>query len=267
VPTVRVDGEEAYFRGGSSGPYTLVLVHGASHQGGKWDRILSQVANAVAPDLPGHGASRGPGRERIADYAAWLERFAAALGLERPLAVGHSMGGAICLSAVVAGGDWSGLGLVATGARLRVHPDLLQVLRAGRVPEHLAEMMFGPRALSGQIRQEERALAACDPVVRAMDFAACDAFDLRPRLAEVAVPTEVMVGGEDRLTPAPYGEFLAQAIPGAQFTLVPDAGHLLMVEQPAVVLRVLRRLVARARAADGTAPDAPVVGEGSPGDR
>lgn len=65
------------------------------------------------------------------------------------------------------------------------------------------------------------------------------------------VPTLVMVGGADRLTPAAHGRRLAEAMPDAELVEVDDAGHVLPLEHPGVVTGGLRRLIERARPAAG----------------
>jgi 3-oxoadipate enol-lactonase len=60
-------------------------------------------------------------------------------------------------------------------------------------------------------------------------------YDLRARLPEIKVPTLVMVGEEDVLTPPWYARELAEHIPDTQFVVVPQAGHALTIEQPAIV--------------------------------
>ena len=65
------------------------------------------------------------------------------------------------------------------------------------------------------------------------DFRACDAFDVMGRLGEIELPTLVLCGESDALTPPKYSHFLAGNIPGARLEMVEAAGHMLMLEQPA----------------------------------
>jgi pimeloyl-ACP methyl ester carboxylesterase len=60
------------------------------------------------------------------------------------------------------------------------------------------------------------------------------------------IPTLVMTGGGDRLTPPAHGNAIAAAVPGSELIEIPEAGHVLMLEHPAEVTDALRRLVARA---------------------
>ena len=63
------------------------------------------------------------------------------------------------------------------------------------------------------------------------DFHACNGFDVMDRLGEIRVPTLVVNGDDDRLTPLKYGEYLAANIPGAVLKIIHGAGHLAMLEK------------------------------------
>jgi pimeloyl-ACP methyl ester carboxylesterase len=69
--------------------------------------------------------------------------------------------------------------------------------------------------------------------------------DSRPLLSAIDVPTEIIVGAEDRLTPPEIAAELRDLIPGAGLTIVPHCGHLPPLEQPAAVNVALERWLAR----------------------
>ncbi len=76
------------------------------------------------------------------------------------------------------------------------------------------------------------------------DFMACDRFDVMTRLRDVEIPTLVLGGRDDRLTPPKYAAFLAGAIPGARLVEIEAAGHFPQLEQPATVNLTLRDFLA-----------------------
>ena len=96
----------------------LILVHGAGGNHQHWGAAVRNLrsANVYALDLPGHGRSSGNGRTAIADYAAFVVGFMDALGLQKAVIAGHSMGGAIATTMALelpatcgwagAGGNW-----------------------------------------------------------------------------------------------------------------------------------------------------------------
>ena len=215
----------------------LVFIHGA---GGSHQLWLYQVrglpqATSYALDLPGHGQSTGPGRDSITAYTDWLIAFLDAAGLEQAALVGHSMGGAIALDAVLRYPERvAGLGLVSTGARLRVASTVLDGLRNDRAAtvRLIAEWCYSPQVPPEMIRLGEQQIAATPPEVLHGDFVACNAFDVTGRLSEIVATTVVVCGTEDRMTPLKYATYLRDNIPGAVLHLVEGAGHMVMLERP-----------------------------------
>jgi pimeloyl-ACP methyl ester carboxylesterase len=247
MPYLSVAGQKTYFvRRDSIPPSQLpvVFIHGAggSHQHWLYQvRDLSQ-APTYALDLPGHGRSAAPGRDSVQAYSGWLVALLDALELERVVLVGHSMGGAIALCATLDIPDRiAGLGLLASGARLSVSPALLDAIR--RDPEEavgaICSSAFGPGAAPQMFQQGMQQMGSVPAGVLWGDFKACNDFDVMGRLGEIAVPTVVLCGTLDTLTPAKYSFFLRDHIPGAQLHLVEGSGHMVMLEKPGEVLKAL----------------------------
>ena len=67
------------------------------------------------------------------------------------------------------------------------------------------------------------------------DYLACDGFDSMDRISGITFPTLVISATQDRMTPVKYGEYLHQRIPGAAFTLIEHAGHMMAIEKPDAV--------------------------------
>jgi len=233
----------------------LVLVHGAGGTHLHWPprlRRLKQV-DVYGLDLPGHGHSNGNGRESISSYADCVANWAEAARVHRFVLAGHSMGGAIAIDFALRHADLlAGLVLVGSGARLRVHPGILSGVLDdfASTAKQITEWAIGPMASEKQRSLYLRALLDVDPAVLLADFTACNGFDMladspaEDRLAQIAVPTLVVCGAEDRLTPPKYSRYLQERIDGAELLLVPEAGHMVMLEQPQAVTRAIREFVA-----------------------
>jgi len=252
MPVLTVGGRRAAYLDAGSGR-ALMLVHGAGGRGAVWGPQvagLSDVAHVLAPDLPGHGGSDGPGCTRVAEYAEWLLGFVDAAGLGRVTLGGHSMGGAIAQAVALAHPDRiDGLVLVGTGARLRVLPRILELFRKGS-PEAaslVASLSYSPRTEPGRVVEAEHALRETPPLVTLGDFLACDRFDVMAEVKAVRAPTLVVVGRDDVLTPPKYAAFLASAIRGARLAEVDAAGHFPQLEQPAGVNDAIRAFLASLR--------------------
>lgn len=230
-------------------PYPpLLLIHGAGGTHLDWAATLRQL-NSLVPDLPGHGKSPGPGRTLIADYAADMHALLDALALSQAVLVGHSMGGAIALHLALTYPERvRGLVLIGTGAKLGVAPQIRDPLPDQ--PEVVATLLrdwLWSSTTPDAVRQATYDLfMQVNPQVVLGDYAACQAFDLRDRLAEITAPTLVITGSEDRLTPPRYGEYLAEHLPQATLVSIAGGGHMMTLEQPQRVAAAVRNwLIAR----------------------
>jgi pimeloyl-ACP methyl ester carboxylesterase len=250
VPTVRVQQTELYYAQAGQGQPALLFVHGAGGDHTIWGEQLRELApsfSVAALDLNGHG--RSPAREGEG-FQTYTEDVLAVLeALAMPtVVVGHSMGGAIALMvALQRPKDLVGLGLVGTGAKLRVHPQILELCQTDfeRAIDFIVQWAFAEQS-PPELR--ERACAqmrrnGADALLR--DFSSCNTFDVMARLSEVAVPTLILCGRDDKLTPVKYSEFLQQNIPNAQLKIIEGAGHMVMVEQPHALTQALREFCAR----------------------
>jgi len=230
----------------AAGRPPLVLIHGAGGMRLYWPPKLRRLQgwSVYALDLPGHGDSPGPGQPTIAGYRQAVEAWMDGLGLPPVVVVGHSMGGAIAQSLALDAPDRvAGLALVGTGARLRVHPMLLEATRPGGAAAEaltaLASSWYSPSVSPRMREQAARSLEAVDPAVLHADFQACDGFDVMDRLGAIGQPALVIVGEDDQMTPVKYARHLADHLANARLEMVPGAGHMVMLEQPAMLDAIL----------------------------
>lgn len=224
----------------------VVLLHGASGNAATWQPTLSawDWAAVACPDLPGRGSHQAhPPRARVEALADWLAGWLVDAALERPILVGHSLGGAVALTlALEAPQQLGGLVLVSSAARLRVAPAILAAVATGK-PLSLA-FAFGPQTPQAVVQQYDALAALTPPDAAQADWHACDAFDLRHRLSEVACPTLVLHGDADALTLPKHQQSLAEAIPGAQRIALPHVGHMLPWEDAAGLSAAVRAFAA-----------------------
>ncbi|HEU4384204.1 MAG TPA: alpha/beta fold hydrolase [Anaeromyxobacteraceae bacterium] len=234
----------------ASGP-PLLLVHGAGGTHRSWPEAMRALPGrrVIALDLPGHGGSPGPAKAEVAGYARSVLGLLDALRLGTAAVAGHSMGGAVALTlALEAPARVAALCLVGTGARLRVSQAILQATAdppaLARAADSIAAWSLGPSAGEALQREVLEGLLAAGPGVVHGDFAACNAFDVMGRLGEIRVPSLVVCGAEDRLTPPKYSEFLRDRIAGARLELIQGAGHMVMLEAPGAVARLVEGFLA-----------------------
>lgn len=251
MPYLTIDGVNYHYSAKTPGrgdPKQAVLfVHGA---GGSHLRWALQVADlgreylAMAVDLPGHGMSGGLPSDQIARYSEFIYAFSERiLGFPFFLA-GHSMGGAVALDFALNYPErLAGLVLMGTGSRLRVQPAILEAFKSGNPPGNMPVFMYRPGTPEDALKAAGEEIKRTDPSVFYSDFTACDRFDVSGRLGEIGVPALVLTGDRDVLTPVKYGKFLADNIKNAQFEIIEEAGHMLMLEQPGAVNSALKRFI------------------------
>lgn len=243
-PTIGLHHEE--HGGGSQGP-PLVFVHGAGGSRLHWPPSLRRLAGyrALAIDLPGHGDSPAGDDASIDAFAHGLTNWCASVDARRPVLVGHSMGAAIALTAALAGpAVLAGLVLIGAGARLKVNPQLLedvgQPTTFAAAVDQILTWSFAAQADPRMVELARARLLETGPVVLAADLRACDRFDVAERLAEIHLPTLIVVGRNDRMTPLRLSEALQSGIAGARLQVVEAAGHMVMLERPEAVAAALQ---------------------------
>lgn len=217
-----------------------MFIHGAMGTHDQWEkqmRFFSKNFQVFAVDLPGHGRSDPPrGEISINYYSTLISDLIARLDLEKPVVCGHSMGGAIGLQLAIDRPNLLGaLVLVGTGAKLGVHPDILTAFRTNcreAIEQFLGPWAFSKKADQVMIKAVIQQLIGIKPTIAVADWEACDAFDCRDRLEELQLPTLIIVGEEDKLTPVWYSEYLLKQIRGSTLEKIPEAGHYVMLEKP-----------------------------------
>jgi pimeloyl-ACP methyl ester carboxylesterase len=235
---------------------TIVLLHGAGFDHTAWALHSRWFAHhgygVLAPDLPGHGRSSGAPLPAIADMADWTAALLDAAGAARARLVGHSMGSLVALeTAARHPARVIALGLIGTADAMAVGPDLLKAAEAN---DHAAIDMvsiwgLGYQAeLGGSLAPglwmhsgAERILERCRPGVLFSDLSACNAYqNALAAAAKIAIPTTLILGERDMMTPARAGKALAAALPNSRTIVLRGAGHMMMAERPDELLAALQ---------------------------
>jgi pimeloyl-ACP methyl ester carboxylesterase len=269
--------------GPASGP-TVVLAHGWTCSIVFWVRQINALADAgyrvVAYDQRGHGDSGVPGPagytpEALADdFSAVLSAVTSSAD-EQVLAVGHSMGS---MTLIAFGGrhpeqlrrQVAAAALTSTGMhelflRSRIVPMPLPLAKLA-MPVSVALMGFSPpKGRMPRLNQEivkygslsrgasrsdvdfcARVVEACPPQTRARFARMLSGLDLDGKVRDFAVPTVVVAGGKDRLTPIWHARRMAATLPNLEQLLeLPRSGHMTPVQSAAEVNAVLFRLAGR----------------------
>ena len=238
--TIPVQGIETHlFEAGSASAPPALFLHGA-HSGNLWldyHRALAEHFHVFAPDLPGFGLTGRPDWMRdITDYVLYLQDLLQALGLKKPLIIGHSLGGWMAAELAVWYPELIGKLVLCNAAGLRVKGSPMANLFALNPQEALA-LCF----------ENSNAAAPLIPAEPSIDFFMTQYREnislallmwnpnydprLERRLARITCPTLIIWGANDRLIPPVYGETWHKSIPGSTLVSMPGTGHMPMFEQ------------------------------------
>ncbi len=246
-------GQPARVREMGAGP-PIVLVHGYPLDGAMWSGVARALAlrfRVCKPDLPGRGDTAAPSEGRLDDYADFVAAILDRIGGRAGLA-GFSMGGYVALA--VARRRHPSLGALALvdtrasaddAAGKAKRDEAIATARtqgAAAIADAMLPRLVAPDSLSrGDLAERiRRIMLRQKPETIEGDLAAMrDRPDARDVLPGISVPTLVVVGEADALTPPPDSEAMAAAVPGARLVRIPDAGHLTPMERPGAVSAAL----------------------------
>lgn len=248
----------------------LVLVHAFPLDHGMWRRQepLGESLRLIVPDLRGFGGSAGSVPRSIADLADDVAALLDAVHLERPAVIcGVSMGGYVAQHLAVRHPDRVAA-LVLVDTKLEADTPEARAARVdlagkvGRLGQSILADAMIPRLLAvprsdadplvvarhAENRALLQSLIERQPVatIQAALAALGDRPDMTDALRHVSVPTLLVVGAEDQITPPSCLEAAEAIIPEAKLLIVPAAGHLVPLEAPEVFNRAVLDFLAEA---------------------
>ena len=234
----------------------LLLIHGYPLDRSIWAHQVATLSGwkRIAPDLRGLGISDTPeGGYSMAAYADDMARLLDRLRLDKAVVAGLSMGGYIAFEMLRRHRNRVA-GLILADTRADADTDdakrardeaaeLAQEKGAAAIAERMIPRLVGRSTQQTQPQMVERlreiiGRASVPGIVGALR-AMRDRADSTPLLASIDVPTLVVVGQEDELTPPALAKAMTEAIPSAAMTTIPGAGHVTCLEAPTAVSRVL----------------------------
>jgi pimeloyl-ACP methyl ester carboxylesterase len=278
---------------GPGGGRPVLLLHGVTLSSAVWHYQLRDLAAAghrvAALDFRGHGRSlAGSEGYTIDRLAADVEEVTAALGFEGLVVAGHSMGGMVALRmlardpALAAGAGRVGAlmlaatsaspvrhrgvplarGLVAAARPLLMRSAALSArlpgptLPANDLAFLLARITFGDAASPGEVSFTGSLTSEVPARVSAALVLDIVRFDAEAVLDSIRLPTVVVVGDHDLMTPVSHAKAMAAAIPGSSLEVLAGCGHMVMLERRTEVNQLLTGLAGAGPgpAGDGTEP-------------
>jgi pimeloyl-ACP methyl ester carboxylesterase len=222
----------------------VLLLHGGPFTVAVLAQHLAETTHVIAPTHPGFNGTERPAnidsvRALADEYARYLE----AEDLQDVLVVGSSMGGWLAAELALgsAADRITGVVLInAAGIDVAGHP-IRNI--SGMLPQELAQYSFHDPSNLKLPAPTPEGLAIAQGNAATLNALAGDPYMHDPtllgRLGGIHTPTLVIWGASDRVVDVDYGRAFAAAIPDARFELIPEAGHLPHLEQPAAVFAAL----------------------------
>ncbi|MCK4848249.1 MAG: alpha/beta hydrolase [Candidatus Heimdallarchaeota archaeon] len=219
---------------------TLVFIHGGGGDKTQWhfqrDFFQARGFGVLTFSLSSHGKSFHSSNNSILDYVKEVSSLISQLELINYVLIGHSMGGGVVLSygLSISSNPPAGIILIGTGAKLNVAPVFFDLLSSDF---DQALRLMGKYSYATATGVEikvinQNILSKNGPDILIKDLKACQQFDVRDKLGEIEIPSLIICGEEDEMTPVKYSEFLHKKISKSQLVTIPNAGHFVFQEAP-----------------------------------
>jgi pimeloyl-ACP methyl ester carboxylesterase len=234
----------------SEAPNTLrlpvILLHGAGSDHLCWPLEMRRLPGyrVLALDLPGHGRSQEITLHSVEEYALRVIEYMSVVGVYRAVLVGHSLGGAIALTAALRFSERvAAVGVISGGARLPLPKPLLSCLNDPKqIPQALAYLeahLFAQSARRELIAKVMNGLRRVKPEVLVSDWRAAARFDLCEELHNIDQPVWVVTGTADSMTPPALAYYLQRHLRHVTVQIIPGAGHMVLLERPSALAESL----------------------------
>jgi len=229
---------------------SIILIHGAGGSHLSWPPLMRRMPDysIYAIDLPGHGHSVDRQIDSIEDYYQLVRKWKEALSIGPVILVGHSMGSAIAMKWALNEPDIiTAMILIGSSAHLKVNPGLLISLcnpeTYSQSVDKIIRWSFSKHTHDKLKFMIGKRMVESRSEVLYRDFLICHKFNVSKQLNKINIPTLVVCGELDRMTPLPESTSLVQSLPSAHLEIVAGAGHMVMLEKPTETLTVIQRFL------------------------
>ncbi|WP_285766833.1 alpha/beta hydrolase [Peribacillus sp. SI8-4] len=228
----------------------LVILHGLGNNSQSWKQQLSQLKEdyrVIAWDAPGYGGSSDPQEEfqDFSQFADVLKEFLESLGLQSVYLLGHSMGSAIALefssrfphmveALIIADATRGSAGVSAEENERKLQNRLhsINTLKPEELAKKRVKALLSPNASYGVVKEAERIMSQVRPAgYRSVSYALSNLNQME-WLSSISVPTLVMCGELDQVTPVSESKVFHELIPHSELAIIPNTGHLCYQEDP-----------------------------------
>jgi 3-oxoadipate enol-lactonase len=251
------------FTEGSSNNKAIIFVHGFPYDHTMWDKQIDELKSnyfCVTYDIRGLGQSPiGDGQYTIESFVDDLETIIAELELRKPVLCGLSMGGYISIRAVERNeSNYSGLILCDTRSSADTaegkikRADNIRKINVFGVKQFVSDfvpMCFSVKSITDSNEEYSKvlnkSLNSNAIGVKGSLLAMAGRTDTTSYLGKIKIPSLLLCGEDDRLTPPDVMELMAEQILGSQFEIVPGAGHMAPIENASFVNSRIKKFLSK----------------------
>jgi len=225
----------------------IVILHGWGSSSRSWEKVAEVLEgegfSVFVPNLPGFGGTKPPKKNWGTDeYGEWVTKYIEMINRENIILLGHSFGGRIAIRLGAQGNISNVIGLILVGAAgIRHYRAKEQAAGwAARKAKFLKTIpgyeylrwFFYRFVLRKKDYFEARGMMR-EVLKRVVGE------DLAPLLKEIKLPTLIIWGERDKMTPLEDGYLMSQEINGSSLRIVPNAGHALNLEKPEELAEII----------------------------
>lgn len=228
----------------------LIILHGMGNNSQSWKKQLEGLSKrhtVIAWDAPGYGKSDDPEKElkEFSQFADVLKGFIESLNYESVTLLGHSMGSAIALNFCYRFPQMVDALIIADATRgsvggseeenkekLANRINNIEKLDPKEIAKQRAKVLLAPNPKPEVQKEAERIMSQVRPMgYRSVAYSLYHLDNLE-FLSSISVPTYIICGELDQVTPVSESQFFHDHLPNSSFTIIPKTGHLCYQEDP-----------------------------------
>ncbi len=230
----------------------LLFIHGSGSNLRMWDpqiEYFKKQNRVIALSLPGHaGSDQMNVPITIENYVKFVAKFIERICEDKkPIIVGHSMGSAIAQLIALSESEYiKGIILIGSGAKLKVMEMIFDFLSSNyddfiKMGSTLA---FSSKLKDKNIIEKYQEIGKLTQAfIARADFQACNDFDIMKKVEDIKLPTLIITGSDDKLTPVKYANYLAQKIKNSEMHIIDKAGHVVNIEKSTEVNEIIEKFL------------------------
>lgn len=236
--------------GSADAASTVLILHGWGDDSRSWKQFAGKFAKkhrVVMLDLPGFGGTEAPKTGwGLDDYARFVHDFLTKVAVRPQIIIGHSNGGAIAIRGLGSGELSADKLILLASAGIRgEYKGRLKALRyAAKAAKTLTAPL--PKSAKQRLRRGAYKTIGSDMLVAEHmqeTFKKVVSDDVRADAAKLTLPTLLVYGDHDDQAPPAYGRMLHEKIAGSKLEIIPETGHFLQIDQPAVTQKLIEEFV------------------------